>query len=200
MPGPLLPLTSGDPQRPPRVFDLEQPRTAAMPIHPAHLPGYSYVLHRRHQDTYGQDGPRSGASGMIVTMEHTGTHIDALCHQAQHPALCGGVPADATTQPTRGFTRHGVEEIAPIVGPGVLLDVAAMRGVEALASGYAVTVDMYLGDRDALRAGYGPYGRPSREPADAVSHVATARAVLYYAEEFAAIHRLPAGGQGAERY
>jgi kynurenine formamidase len=139
MTGPLLTLTFGDPQRPPQVFDLEQPRTAAMPIHPAHLPGYSYVLHRRHQDTYGQDGPRSGASGMIVTMEHTGTHIDALCHQAEHLALCGGVPVDATTQTPRGFARHGVEEIAPIVGPGVLLDVAALRGVEVLPPGYAIT-------------------------------------------------------------
>lgn len=136
-----LTLNFGDPLRPPRVFDLEQPRTAAMPIHPSHLPGYSYVLHRRHQDTYGQDGPRSGASGMIVTMEHTGTHIDALCHQAEHLALCGGVPVDASTQTPRGFTRHGVEEIAPIVGPGVLLDVAALREVEALPPGYAVTVE-----------------------------------------------------------
>ncbi|HMQ34802.1 MAG TPA: cyclase family protein [Chloroflexaceae bacterium] len=139
MTGSPLTLTFDDPQRLPWVFDLEQPRTAAMPIHPAHLPGYSYVLHRRHQDNYGQDGPRSGASGMIVTMEHTGTHIDALCHQAEHLALCGGVPINATTQTPRGFTRHGVEEIGPIVGPGLLLDVAALRGVEALPPGYAIT-------------------------------------------------------------
>lgn len=57
MASPSLTLDFGDPQRPPPVFDLEQPRTAAMPIHPSHLPGYSYVLHRRHQDNYGQDGP-----------------------------------------------------------------------------------------------------------------------------------------------
>lgn len=59
MTGSLLTLTFGDPRRPPRAFDLEQPRTAAMPIHPARLPGYSYVLHRRHQDTYGQDATSS---------------------------------------------------------------------------------------------------------------------------------------------
>jgi kynurenine formamidase len=107
MTGPLLTLVFGDPLRPPRVFDLEQPRTATMPIHPFHLPGYSYVLHRRHQDTYGQDGPRSGASGMIVTMEHTGTHIDAVCHQVEHLVLCGSVPIDASTQTSRGFTLPG---------------------------------------------------------------------------------------------
>ncbi len=55
-------------------------------------------------------------------------------------------------------------------------------------------VHMYRGDRDALRAWYGAYGQPSPETASAVAHVATARAMLYYAEEFAAIlARLPGG-------
>ena len=34
-----------------RVYDLEQPRFAGMPIHPAHRPGYFYALHRRHDLT-----------------------------------------------------------------------------------------------------------------------------------------------------
>lgn len=107
MTGSPLTLTFGDPQRPPRVFDLEQPRTAAMPIHPAHLPGYSYVLHRRHQDTYGQDGPRSGASGMIVTMEHTGTHIDALCHQAERALMQPFIAGCGPWQPCFAANRIG---------------------------------------------------------------------------------------------
>ena len=136
---PGLVPSSGDPAQAPRVFDLEQPRTDTMPIHPSHRPGYSYVLHRRHQDAAGQDGPRSSASGMIVCMEHTGTHIDALSHQADHQILCGGIPIDAEVQTARGFTRHGVEQIPPIVAPGVLLDLTAHFGVESLAPGYAVT-------------------------------------------------------------
>ncbi len=124
-----------------RVFDLEQPRTIGMPIHPAHLPGYSYFLHRRHQDTYQPEisGPRSGASGVIVCMEHSGTHIDALCHQAEDLKLYGGIAADPQVQTSRGFTRLGVEEIPPIVAPGVLLDVAATRPENELTPGYAVT-------------------------------------------------------------
>lgn len=55
-------------------------------------------------------------------------------------------------------------------------------------------VHIYLGDRDALRSWYGAYGRPSREASSAVAHLATARAVLYYAEEFAAILRHLPGG------
>ena len=57
-----------------RVYDLEQPRMAGMPIHPAHRPGYTYHLHRRHRDGYLPEkfGPRSGASGLLFMMEHTG--------------------------------------------------------------------------------------------------------------------------------
>jgi kynurenine formamidase len=124
-----------------RVFDLEQPRTERMPIHPAHRQaGYSYLLHRHHEDDYNPDeaGPRSGAAGILICGEHTGTHIDALCHQSDALTLCGGVPVEEVQTP-RGFTRYGVEEIAPIVASGVLLDVAAKDGVESLESGRVVT-------------------------------------------------------------
>ena len=53
-----------------RVFDLEQPRFAGMPMHPAHKPGYFYALHRRHRDSYrpAEFGPRSGSSGVLTMM------------------------------------------------------------------------------------------------------------------------------------
>lgn len=123
-----------------RVFDLEQPRFQGMPIHEAHQPGYLYALYRRHRDTYRPDvaGPRSGASGLIVAMEHSGTHIDAVCHQAEHLMLCGGVPAEEAATP-RGFTRHGIEEVAPIVAPGVLLDVPRFRGVDEVPAREAIS-------------------------------------------------------------
>jgi kynurenine formamidase len=125
-----------------RVFDLEQPRTGGMPIHPAHKQaGYTYLLHRHHQDEYRpeESGPRTGAAGIIICGEHTGTHIDALCHQSDALVLYGGVPVDARVQTSRGFKKLGVEEIPPILAPSVLLDVAASKGVEELEPGYAVT-------------------------------------------------------------
>ncbi|HZG63027.1 MAG TPA: cyclase family protein [Rubrobacteraceae bacterium] len=127
-----------------RIFDLEQPRTVDMPIHPAHQQaGYSYLLHRHHEDEYYPDekGPRSGAAGLIICGEHTGTHIDALCHQAEDLTLFGDVSVDATVQSSRGFTRLGVEEIPPILAPGVLLDAASREGVVSLEPGYAVSAD-----------------------------------------------------------
>ncbi|KAB8139856.1 cyclase family protein [Chloroflexia bacterium SDU3-3] len=122
-----------------RIFDLEQPRTAAMPIHPAHRPGYSYQLHRRHRDVYGADGTRSSASGMIMCMEHTGTHIDALCHQAHDLTLYGGIAVTPQVETSAGFREHSVDQIAPIVAPGVLLDLPALLGVDALPQCYAIS-------------------------------------------------------------
>jgi kynurenine formamidase len=116
-----------------RVYDLEQPRFAGMPIHPAHKPGYSYLLHRRHRDTHQpeQHGPRSSASGTLLMMEHTGTHIDALSHQACNLVLCGGVRIETVETPT-GFKQLGIETVPPLLGRGVLLDVAGWKGVDRL--------------------------------------------------------------------
>lgn len=123
-----------------RVFDLEQPRTRDMPIAAGHQPGYIYSLYRRHEDSYRPDetGPRSGASGIIVCMEHSGTHIDAISHQSDDLTLYGGVPV-AGVQGAYGFTHGGVEEIPPIVGPGVLLDIPKYLGVDELEPGRAIT-------------------------------------------------------------
>ena len=129
---------------PRRVFDLEQPRTQGMPIHPAHQQaGYSYLLHRHHEDEYRPEetGPRTGAAGILILGEHTGTHTDALSHQADSLVLCGAIPVDGNVQSSRGFTRHGVEEIPPIMAPGVLLDVAAADGIECLEPGHAVSAE-----------------------------------------------------------
>src|SRR3982074_78705 len=95
-----------------RVYDLEQPRFAGMPIHPAHKPGYFYALHRRHRDTYQPErhGPRSGASGVLTMMEHSGTHIDALCHQACGLKLYGDISIEAAETPS-GFTQLGIETV-----------------------------------------------------------------------------------------
>ena len=152
-----------------RVYDLEQPRTAAMPVHPAHRPGYLYQLHRRHRDGYapGRAGPRSSASGMLMMMEHTGTHIDALSHQAADLRLYGGIEVTSQVETQSGFTAHGIETMGPIVTRGVLLDVCAAKGVDLLPAHYRITaavleasarsagVNVRSGDALLVRTGYG---------------------------------------------
>ena len=151
-----------------RVYDLEQPRTQGMPIHPAHRPGYSYQLHRRHRDGYdpARSGSRSGASGILMMMEHTGTHIDALSHQAADLHLYGGIEVTPEVETPRGFRTHGIEAMDPIVTRGVLLDVSAAKGQDPLPPHYRITaadleaaaryggVEVRPGDALLVRTGY----------------------------------------------
>lgn len=125
-----------------RVFDLEQPRFAGMPVHPAHKPGYFYGLHRRHRDSYFPEkfGPRSGSSGILTMMEHSGTHIDALCHMACDLTMHGGVKVD-DVEAADGYRELGVETMKPLLGRGVLLDVAALKGVAQLPQNYSISAD-----------------------------------------------------------
>src|SRR5947209_7616781 len=139
-----------------RVYDLEQPRFTGMPVHPSHRPGYFYALHRRHRDTYRPEahGPRSGASGVLTMMEHSGTHLDALCHQANDLRLFGGVEVDGAETPA-GFARLGVETVPPLLGRGVLLDVCGHKGARVLPAGYGITADDLAGCAAAGGVGVG---------------------------------------------
>ena len=151
-----------------RVYDLEQPRTAGMPVHPNHRPGYAYFLYRRHRDAYAptQRGPRTSASGTVIMMEHTGTHIDALSHQAADLRLYGGVDVTPQVETAQGFTAHGIETMEPIVARGVLLDVAVVKEQDPLPAHYRITpadleaaaraggVTVQPGDALLVRTGY----------------------------------------------
>jgi kynurenine formamidase len=151
-----------------RVYDLEQLRFRGMPIHPAHMPGYFYALHRRHRDSYHPDkhGPRSSASGVLTMMEHSGTHLDALSHQASDLHMFGGVSTDAS-ETSSGFKQLGVETVPPLLCRGVLLDVAGWKGVPLLASAHSISADelagcaaaqqveVRAGDVLLVRTGYG---------------------------------------------
>ncbi len=119
-----------------RVFDLEQLRYAGAPSHPAHQPGFNYFLHRHHAP--GAPEARTGASGIVVMPEHSGTHIDALAHQAENLTLHGGVHVDSGVQTSAGFRVLGIETMAPLVARGVLLDVA---GSERLPPDHSITPD-----------------------------------------------------------
>jgi kynurenine formamidase len=145
-----------------RVFDLEQLRYQGAPTFPAHAPGFNYFLHRHHA----RGGPeaRTSASGLIVTPEHSGTHIDALSHQAENLTLHGGVHVDDGIQTSTGFKVLGIDTMAPIVRRGVLLDVA---GEKRLEPEYLITphdlekvatrdrVEVREGDVVLVRTGFG---------------------------------------------
>lgn len=140
-----------------------------MPVHPAHRPGFNYFLHRQHGRGVPEPAPRTSASGVLVMAEHTGTHIDALSHQAENLKLHGGVDVDSGVMSADGFTVLGVETMAPLVCRGVLLDVA---GAGRLEPGHLITVDelqasmkaeIREGDAVLVRTGYGALWDSPRE-------------------------------------
>jgi kynurenine formamidase len=167
-----------------RAYDLEQPRYAGAPTFPAHEPGLLVQLHRRHEPGLGE--ARTSASALLVMTEHSGTHIDALCHQAENLRLHGGIGVDASVQTSTGFTQLGVDTIPPLVARGVLLDVAGALGVERLPDGHAITlgelqraaagIELREGDAVLVRLGSGAVwdDRAAYEAAGGVSGEASA--------------------------
>ncbi|MCF8568771.1 cyclase family protein [Gordonia sp. HY002] len=74
----------------------------------------------------------------LIMPSHTSTHMDALCHVYSESKIYNGYPHDGV-RPYSGADKCGIENVDPIVGRGVLIDVAASKGVDALAAGYVVT-------------------------------------------------------------
>jgi kynurenine formamidase len=120
---------------------------------------------RRHGDAVREDGS-SAASELIVTGGHTGTHVDALAHVSYRGEMHGGILAEEAQRGGR-FSTLGVDEMEPMVCRGVLLDVAALHGTEALPGGYGITeedlaaaaekvgVEVRAGDVALIRSGWG---------------------------------------------
>lgn len=121
-----------------RVVDLGRELRVGMPQSPNH-PHFWHALPRRHGDMQRADGG-SAANDMISMGTHVGTHIDALAHVSHNGKLFGGIDADAAGRGGK-YDLLGAHTIDPMVRRGVLLDVAATRGVDCCEGGYEITVD-----------------------------------------------------------
>ncbi|MDQ3912539.1 MAG: cyclase family protein [Actinomycetota bacterium] len=136
------------------VYDLAQPLAPETPHSPNHPP-FRMALMRRHGDMVREDGS-SAANELISTGGHTGTHVDALAHVSYMGHLHDGTPADEAQRGGR-FSTLGVDTIEPMACRGVLLDVAALHGVDVLPGGYGITEeDLASAERNAgveVRAG-----------------------------------------------
>src|SRR4029077_10368491 len=64
----------------------------------------------------------------------------ALCHQACDLMFYGGVKVDDVERQD-GYRELGAETMKPLLGRGVLLDVAQWKGVAQLPQNYAITAD-----------------------------------------------------------
>ncbi len=134
-----------------QVLSLAQPLSPRTPV-PQHRAGVQHFMGRDGGDYAAgarQPGGFQFAEDTVVLPLHIGTHIDALCHAWYDETLYNGFPGTGTRS-TTGAVRCGIDKMGPIVGRGVLLDVAALHEAP-LADGVAVgAADL---ERAARRAG-----------------------------------------------
>ncbi|MGI8305991.1 cyclase family protein [Saccharopolyspora hattusasensis] len=80
-------------------------------------------------------------SGDAVSMyTHTGTHIDTLNHFGYHGEIWNGFSA-AQHLSSRHWTKCGADKIPPLIGRGVLFDVAGLHGLDVLPANYGIGAD-----------------------------------------------------------
>jgi kynurenine formamidase len=112
-----------------QVLNLAQPLSPKTPV-PQHRAGVQHFMGRDGGD-YAAGARKPGgfqfAEDTVVLPLHIGTHIDALCHAWYDDALYNGFPGSGTRS-TTGATRCGIDKMGPIVGRGVLLDIAGQHG------------------------------------------------------------------------
>lgn len=78
-------------------------------------------------------------TGTALSMyAHTGTHIDALNHFGLDGKIYNGFRPDEHLG-DRGWNRTGAETLPPIVARGIMIDVAAFKGVDMLPTSYHIT-------------------------------------------------------------
>jgi len=84
---------------------------------------------------------RRGSNEEIVITElgQVGTQFDGFAHQTIGDRLYNCLDLNAVST-RNGFTRLGVERVGTIMTRGVLIDVAALKGVAVLPDRYEITV------------------------------------------------------------
>lgn len=119
-----------------QTFELGRELTMSMPLQATR----TFELHTK-RTTMNPESNRRGSNEELVLAEigQVGTQFDGFAHQTIGDSLYNCVKVDeAATR--NGFTRMGIEHIGAIITRGVLIDVAALKGVETLPDTYEITV------------------------------------------------------------
>ena len=139
-----------------QVFELGRVLQESMPL-PA---GRRFeIFTKRTRYDPGTNRRSSNEELVVAEIGQVGTQFDTFSHQMIGDSLYNCVAvADAVTR--TGFTKFGVEQVGALMTRGVLIDVAALKGVAVLPNSYEITPrDL----QDALAR-----QRVTLEPGDAV--------------------------------
>jgi kynurenine formamidase len=118
------------------VFELGHVLSPSMPLNPGR---------RFHVDTkrtvMNPQSNRRGSNEELVTAEigQVGTQFDGFSHQTIGNSLYNCARLDDISSRT-GFTSLGIQNVGGLMTRGVLIDIAALKGVAMLADAYEITV------------------------------------------------------------
>jgi kynurenine formamidase len=157
-----------------RIVDLSHELKMGHPCIPfAQVPFFmSLALHADDTRRLAKQGGHTNDFGCFTERAelcmHSGTHIDALGHFTIGEEMYNGWSYRDSVN-ARGLERLGIEQMPPLVGRAVLLDVAGIDGGEHLEGGRVITsdelkrardragVEIAAGDTVLIRTGYGRY-------------------------------------------
>ncbi|MCQ6562744.1 cyclase family protein [Paenibacillus mendelii] len=161
-----------------RVFSLQHVLEPGIPVFGGHAP-FAMRPYLRHGETDGMlEGDAGFATEMTIMGQHTGTHIDALCHFSVNKEgkrfYYGDRPVEGS-QNHDGISEWSMEQMPPLVTRGVLLDIAELKGTDVLGDSEPITKEDILacerkqgvairpGDSVLLRTGFSQYWRTDND-------------------------------------
>ncbi|MFN8592621.1 MAG: cyclase family protein [Thermomicrobiales bacterium] len=165
-----------------RIYDLSHNLDQDMPVpgfHGQFFANTQYTLENAvewHDNNIGKMSNGYSAQNLRLAMsDHSGTHIDQLNHvgiqQESGEFLVYNGIRNRDIIDSFGTKRLGIEHMPPLIGRGILADVAGLKGVDILPAGYAVSpaeidealaraeVDVRSGDTVLVHTGWGKHWR-----------------------------------------
>jgi kynurenine formamidase len=146
-----------------QVFELGRVLESSMPLFGTR----KFEIHtKRTGPSLGSNQRRSNEELVFTELGQVGTQFDMFSHQTIGNQFYNCVENDEIAT-RNGFTRLGIEKIGTLFTRGVLIDVAAFKGVPILPSGYEITVadlqgalqrqgmSLSPGDAALIHSGYG---------------------------------------------
>lgn len=146
-----------------KIYELGKVLDRKIPM----SPGRSFSLNvQRTSGPNGRNQQGGNEETVFTELGQMGTQFDGLAHQALGNYLYNCVENDKTAH-RAGFVKNGVEKAGSFFARGVLLDIAALKGVDMLPDDYMITVadleaamkaaNVEIGRADAvlIRTGWG---------------------------------------------
>lgn len=118
-----------------QVFELGHVLSGAMPLSGTRR----FDVHtKRTNMTAGSNFRGSNEEVVVSEIGQVGTQFDAFSHQTIGGSLYNCITLDEIATRS-GFTKLGVENVGALITRGVLIDIAAVKGLEMLPDAYEIT-------------------------------------------------------------